>query len=191
MLIELNLWIFLLLLGAGILGTLLAAMRPTENHLKKALFFGLLLAVCDFLFENVGALKGLWFTSGSAWFMFGLFVPVEVFLIAAMAGIAFYLVFPPHKNALYILSSALLIAAAGIGIEAILIDHALLTYANGWTSYQALASYFSMFVLLHLVSLKVHGMRILHQDERVEYEHPRTGKVLVLTKGSSFAKKKR
>ncbi len=190
MLVELNLWIYLLLAAVGILGALLALFRPTENALKKALVLGLFLAVSDFLFENVGAMRDLWFSSGSAWFIFGLYVPVEVFLIALMAGMAFYLVFPPHKAALYILSTSLLIALAGVGIEGLLLDHTLLTYAEGWTSYHALASYFVMFVLMHFANLKIHGLRVLHADERVEYEHPRTGKVvLVNPKGGKKLKR--
>lgn len=191
MLFELNFWIYLLLLAVGILGTLFAILRPTENAVKKALILGLFLAVADFIFENFGAMKGLWFSSGSVNYLFGLYVPLEVFLIALMAGMAFYLIFPPYKNALYILSTSLLIAATGVGIEGLLLDHTLLAYAKGWTSYHAISAYFVMFVLMHFASLKLHGMRLLHADERFEYDHPRTGKVVLINPKVGTKRKKR
>lgn len=177
MLVELNLWIYLLLLAIGLLGAMMAAMRPSDKALKKAVIMGLFLAVCDFVFENIGAWKGLWFSSGSS--LFVLNVPAEVFLIATAAGVAFYLLFPPYKDALYMVSTSLLIAVIGAGIESILLDHTLLVYAKGWTSYHALAAYSMMFILMHFANIKLHGLRLFHEEAREEYEHPRVGKVVV------------
>lgn len=162
MLIEINLWMYLLLLAIGIIGAMFAAMRPKDEALKKGLLLGLFLAIADFIFQSIGAIKGLWISSGSAFFLWD--VPAEVFLIALMAGIAFYLLFPPRKDALYITSTALLISVIGMGIESILLDHSLVTYAEGWTSYHALASYFIMFALMHFVNIKLHGIRLFHDD---------------------------
>lgn len=162
MLVDFTLWTYLLILAAGIFGTLLASLRPGRAMLKNAALLGTFLALFDFVFENAGAVAGLWYSQGG-WAYLGA-VPVQVFIIAFLAGGAFHLVLPARKDALYMTSTALLIAAIGTGIESILLDHGLLTYAGGWTSTHAVLSYWATFLLLHLVNLKLSGHRVLHDN---------------------------
>ena len=123
---------------------------------------GVFLAIFDLVFETAGAQAGLWYSQGG--FAYLLAVPVQVFFIALLAGGAFHLVLPARKDALYMMSTALLIAAIGTGIESILLDHGLLTYAGGWTSTHAIVSYWATFMLLHLVNLKLSCHRVLHDN---------------------------
>ncbi len=162
MLVDMTLWVFLLFAALGILGCMVAAMRPSKETLKQAFMLGLFLAIFDFAFENWGAVQGLWFSSGSLFLLWN--VPAEVFIIAITAGMAFHLLFPPRKDALYIIATSLLIAVAGTGIETLLIDHKLLTYAGGWTSVHALASYFVTLVIVHFANLKLQGHRVFHDN---------------------------
>ncbi len=163
MLVDFTLWTFLFILAAAILGCVISAMRPPHAQLKNAFLLGLFLALFDFVFENAGAQAGLWYSQGG--FAYLLAVPIQVVFIALMAGAAFHLVLPARKDALYMVSTALLIAAIGTGIEAILLDHGLLTYAGGWTSTHAILSYWATFMLMHLVNLKLSGHRVLHDNE--------------------------
>ncbi len=162
MLVDFTLWTYLLIVAASIFGCIVAAMRPSKDQLKKALLLGLFLAIFDFAFENAGAHAGLWYSQGG--FAYLLAVPVQVFFIALLAGGAFHLVLPARKDALYTTSTALLIAAIGTGIESLLLDHGLLTYAGGWTSTHAILAYWATFMLLHLVNLKLSGHRVLHDN---------------------------
>ncbi|MBI2445409.1 hypothetical protein HYV43_03410 [Candidatus Micrarchaeota archaeon] len=162
MLVDFTLWTYLLILAAGILGTLLAFLRPSRDTLKHALLLGAFLAVFDFIFENAGAMAGLWYSQGAPIYLWA--VPYQVFFIALFAGMAFHVVLPARKDMLYIMATSLLIAAIGTGIESILLDHGLLTYAGGWTSTHAVMAYWATFMLLHLVNLKLSGHRVLHDN---------------------------
>ncbi len=186
MFVDFTLWTYLLALAVGIFATLYAYLRPDPRTFKKAVALGLFLAALDFIFENMGAAAGLWYSSGSPVFLIQ--VPIQVFAIAFLSGAAFHLVMKPHKNALYNIATAFLIAVAGTGIEAILLDYKLLTYAGGWTSTHALAAYFATFMLLHFVNLKLHGRRVF-RDEM----HPavQTGPKVRTMGKSAFRKRKR
>lgn len=162
MLVDFTLWTYLLIVAVGIFGCIVSAMRPSKEHVKKAALLGLFLALFDFVFENAGASAGLWYSQGAPFYL--LAVPIQVFLIAFLAGAAFHLVLPARKDALYMTSTALLIAAIGAGIESILLDHGLLSYVGGWTSTHAVLSYWAVFMLLHLVNLKLSGHRVLHDN---------------------------
>ncbi len=168
MLVDFTLWTYLLILAVGIFGTLLAYNRPGRDELKKALGVGLFLAVFDLLFENAGSMAGLWYSQGAPIYLGA--VPVQVFFIALLAGAAFHFVLPARKDMLYIMATALLIAAVGTGIESILLDHGLLTYVGGWTSTHAVMAYWATFMLLHLVNLKLSGFRVLHSENKSHAE---------------------
>lgn len=172
MLVDFTLWTYLLLMAVGIFSTGVAWFKPGHDQLKKALLLGLFLAVFDFVFENAGAMTGLWYSQGASAYL--LAVPIQVFLIALLAGAAFHLALPARKDALYMTATALLIAVIGAGIESILLDHQLLTYANGWTSTHAVLSYWATFLLLHIVNLKLCGHRVLHDND--EGKTTKTGK---------------
>ncbi len=162
MLVDFTLWTYLLILAVGITGCIVSALRPTRDQLKKALLLGAFLAVFDLVFETAGAQAGLWYSQGGFAYLWA--VPVQVFLIALLSGAAFHFVLPARKDALYMMSTALVIAAIGTGIESILLDHGLLTYASGWTSTHAIAAYWATFMLVHLVNLKLSGHRVLHDN---------------------------
>jgi hypothetical protein len=162
MLVDFTLWTYLLILAAGIFGSILAFMRPSRETLKQALLLGAFLAVFDFVFENAGAQAGLWYSQGAPIYL--LAVPIQVYFIALLAGMAFHLVLPARKDMLYIMATSLLIAAVGTGIESILLDHGLLTYAGGWTSTHAVMAYWATFMLMHIVNLKLSGTRVLHDN---------------------------
>ncbi|MDP2718203.1 MAG: hypothetical protein Q8P02_05645, partial [Candidatus Micrarchaeota archaeon] len=114
-------------------------------------------------------------------------VPIQVFAIAFLAGAAFHLAIRPHKDALYNIATAFLIATVGTGIESILLDYKLLTYAGGWTSTHALAAYFATFMLLHFVNLKLHGKRVFHDEEHGNEKTVKTS----APKAAAPARKKR
>jgi|GEM_PF-1751938 len=162
MLVDFTLWTYLLVVAVGITGTLAALLRPDRRTLKHAALLGLFLALFDFVFENAGAQAGLWYSQGGWAYLMA--VPVQVIVIALLAGATFHLVMPARKDMLYITASSLLIAAVGTGIEAMLLDHGLLTYSGGWTSTHAVMAYWATFMLLHLVNLKLSGLHVLHSD---------------------------
>lgn len=182
MLVDITLWTYLFALSVGILATLIAFLRPNADTLKKAVILGLFLALADFVFENWGAQAGLWTSFGSPLFLWA--VPIQVVLIAILAGMAYHLVIRPRADALYVVSTSLLIAMIGVGIEGLLLDYQLLAYAGGWSSVHAMASYFVMFVVLNWVNLKLSGRRIFHED-RHDQPHAAT------TAGKTGAKKKK
>ncbi|MBI5226173.1 hypothetical protein HY994_02950 [Candidatus Micrarchaeota archaeon] len=185
MLVDFTLWTYLFLLAAGILSTLVALLKPSMDSLKKAAALGLFLAVFDFVFENAGAAAGLWYSQGAPIYLMA--VPIQVFFIALFAGSAFHLVLPARKDALYMLSTSLLIAVIGTGIEAMLLDASLLHYIGGWTSTNALLSYWATFLLMHIANLKMHGHRVLHEDGETNGSKARTSS----TSGVSGKKKRR
>lgn len=168
MLVDFTLWTYLVIVAVGIFGTLLAIQHPDRRVLKHAALLGLFLVLFDFAFENAGAMAGLWYSQGG-WAYLGA-VPVQVFFIALLAGGAFHLVLPARKDMLYIAATSLLIAAVGTGIESLLLDHGLLTYAGGWTSTHALLAYWATFMLMHLVNLKLSGQRVLHDESKTHAE---------------------
>lgn len=150
-----SMWLFLLATAAGILATMAAFPRKGKKRVdvKPFVALGLFLALFDFAFETVGGIVGIWTSSGSV-FPIG-FVPVEVFLIAFAAGVAYSIVVPPKFSLKFGIASSLLIAVVGTGIEALLLGAGLLHYAGGWTSWHALVAYFLTFLLLHYVNAKL------------------------------------
>lgn len=184
MLVEITLWTFLFALGVGILATLVAYLRPNAETLKRAVILGLVLAVLDFAFENWGAQAGLWTSYGSPLFLGA--VPIQVFLIAILAGMAYHLVILPRHDALYVVATSLLIAMVGVGIEGLLLDYKLLTYTGGWTSVHAMAAYFITFVAVNWANLKISGRRIFHEDH-----HDKAHKTAKLVTAPAKKKKKR
>ncbi|MBI4360282.1 hypothetical protein HY572_00750 [Candidatus Micrarchaeota archaeon] len=181
MLVEITLWTYLFALGVGLLATIIAYLRPNAETLKKAILLGLFLALADFVFENFGAQAGLWTSFGSPLFLWA--VPIQVVFIAILAGMAYHLIMQPRADALYVVSTSLLLAMVGVGIEGLLLDYKLLTYANGWTSVHAMASYFVTFVVLNWANLKLSGRRVFHEDS-----HDKTHKT---ERQPALAKKKK
>ena len=147
-LVGMSMWVYLMLLAIGLLGAVPFIIR--KKHCSEMLKMALFLALFDFVFENVGALQGYWYSTGSAFQL--LAVPAEVFIIAFCAGSAYALVFPCRFDWHLGIASSLVIAAVGTGIEAMLISAGNLHYANGWTSYHAFASYFAVFLAMGRVN---------------------------------------
>ncbi|VVB67680.1 Uncharacterised protein [Candidatus Norongarragalina meridionalis] len=147
-LVGMSMWVYLMLLSIGIMGILPFLIK--KKHCSEMLKMAFFLALFDFAFENIGAIQGYWYSTGSAFPL--LAVPIEVFIIALAAGSAYALIFPSKFEWHFAIASSLVIAAVGTFIEAMLIGAGNLHYANGWTSYQAFASYFVVFLMMARVN---------------------------------------
>ncbi|MEA1944582.1 MAG: hypothetical protein U9N07_04505 [Euryarchaeota archaeon] len=145
-----SIWIFLLMLAVGIFGVIAVLMR---KNISEALKLGLFLAVFDFFFQNAGGYYGVWFTKKSILFLG--FVPIEVFFIATLAGMTYYILFPRRWNTGIALSTSYLIAVVGAMIEAGLVAVDYLEYGGWWNSYWAVVAYFLTFLMMYRVNLLI------------------------------------
>lgn len=146
-LVQMSVWMYLLFAAVGIFGTLFVLLKPKKQVMSRAMKLGLFLFAFDFIIENAGLLLGYWHTCGSVLQLMA--VPLEVALIAFLAGCAYALLFPPKFDWSLGAASSLLIAVVGTGIEAIIVGQGVLVYTGGWTSYHTLAAYFAAFLLMH------------------------------------------
>ena len=149
-LVGMNLWQYLLVLAVASALTIKLVLKP--KRVKPALLLGLFLALLDFAVQNLAAYKNLWYSSGSLLFLGA--VPVEVFLIAILAGFTYRIVFSRGFDLKFAFASSLLIATVAVGLEAFLINEKLLYYAN-WNSWLALTAYFAVFMALNYLNTRV------------------------------------
>ncbi|MCX6767964.1 MAG: hypothetical protein NTY90_04540 [Candidatus Micrarchaeota archaeon] len=157
-LVQLNYWVYLLVLAAGIAGSFAGYAQVSglwkkgaeRTVLRRGLVLGAILAVFDWVFENAGALFGYWHTAGSTLFLGA--VPIEVFFIALSAGAAYNWIFPQKFSWLFAVCSSAVIAVIGAGIEASLAQEGLLVYTGGWTSAHAVVAYFAVFLGMYFVN---------------------------------------
>lgn len=152
-LVGLTTWQFLLALTVGILGTMWVVLRPKSSRYQGMIKLGLFLALFDFSMETWGALSGYWFSYQSMAFLGP--APIEVVLMALMAGATYHLIFPPKMNWALGLASSLVIACIGVIFEAALIGTGSMAYYGGWTSGHALLGYFATFMLVHAANEQV------------------------------------
>jgi len=147
MVLSMSIWIYLLAAAVGISGTMMLMLKPKKDVIRRAVRLGLFLFAFDFMFENAGLLLGYWHTSGGL-VQLGA-VPIEVTVIAFLAGHAYAMLFPRKFDWRVALPTSLLIAVAGAGIEAIINSQGALIYTGGWTSLHALVAYFVAFLIMH------------------------------------------
>ncbi len=159
-------WTYLLLLMVGATGSLAACLKQfswkkgaAKKAVKRGVVLGVSLAVFDWVFETWGAGAGYWSTAGSAFFIGA--VPFEVSLIALCTGMTYHWIFPKKFSWLLAVSSSVVIAVVGAGVEASLNEQKLLVYAGGWTSVHAFASYFLAFLGMYLVNAWLNSRRSL------------------------------
>ena len=145
-----NLWQYLLVLALASALTIKLVLKP--KRVRSALLLGLFLALLDFAVQNLAAYKNLWYSSGSLLFLGA--VPVEVFLIAILAGFTYRLVFCKGFDVKFAFASSLFIASVAVGLEALLISERLLAYGS-WNSWYGLGSYFTVFFVLNYLNSKI------------------------------------
>ncbi len=128
-----------------------------SKRLKKiwrhALLLGIFLMAFDWVFENMGAHFGYWFSKNSAFFV--LAVPIEVMIAALLGGYAYALFLPKKFDIKYLLIIALLPAIGGPLGEAQLQSIGRMTYGNGWNWPHAVIGYFLTWIFLDLVWYKI------------------------------------
>ena len=156
-LVQMNYWVYLLVLSAGMVGTFAGYSqlvgwwkKDQKKILRHGLMLGLILAVFDWVFENAGAIFGYWHTAGSNLFLGA--VPIEVFFIALCAGAFYNWVAPKQFSWLLAVASSVVIGVMGSGIEASLAEQGLLVYTGGWTSAHALVAYFLVFLGMYFAN---------------------------------------
>jgi hypothetical protein len=147
MLVGMSIWAFLAVLAVSITSLLYVLMKPKKETVNRGIKLGLLLVVIDFVFENSGLLLGLWKTSGSALAFWA--VPIEVMVVAFCVGITYSMLFAKKFITDLAITSSLLIAVVGTGIEALLLEMGVFVYYTEWTAWYALISYFIAFLLMH------------------------------------------
>ena len=144
-------WMYLLLLAFGIWFCLWQFLGKKFSPAWKV---GLFLALYDFAFETAGGYLGFW-TSQKSVFPLG-FVPLEVFFIALMAGMAYNWVIPAKLEPGKLIAVLLAISVAGALIEALLVATGFLVYSN-WNSLLAVPAYAVSFGFVHMVDERVSG----------------------------------
>ena len=142
-----SIWVFLAIFIISVTAFLCIILRPKKTVIVRGIKLGIALLVIDFIFENSGLIFGYWKTSGSI-FAIGA-VPIEVMIIAFCVGIIYAMLFAKKFISNLAVTSSLLIAVIGTGIEALLISMDVFTYYSPWTSCLALISYFIAFLLMH------------------------------------------
>jgi hypothetical protein len=147
MLVGMSIWLFLAILAISITALLYVLLKPKKDTLLRGAKLGILLVLVDFVFENAGLLLGQWKTFGSI-FAIGA-VPIEVMVIAFCIGGIYSMVFARKFILDIAITSSLLIAVVGTGIEAILLSMGVFVYYTEWTAWHALVSYFIAFLLMH------------------------------------------
>jgi hypothetical protein len=143
-------WHFLALVAIGVFGTLHTFYKPQRRRYPQLAKLGFFLVLFDFAFETWGAVSGLWQPFGSS-LLIGA-QPIEVTLIAFLAGATYSLVFPRKLDLSLALFSSLLIGCTGALIEALLITGGWFAYYGPWTSWHALAGYFATFMIMHAIN---------------------------------------
>lgn len=147
MLVEMSAWTLLLLFALGIFWTLQTTLDPKGRKARSMLKLGLFLAAFDWIFETAGFFMNYWRGFGDVIFL-GPAVPLDVFLVSFFAGAAVNLLFPKKFRWNTALPVSIAIAAAGTGIEALLITTENLAYYAPWTSFHAFTWYFLVFLAL-------------------------------------------
>jgi len=142
-----SVWIFLAIVAISVTALVYALLKPKKETILRGIKLGLLLVLIDFIFENTGLLLGQWKMFGSA-FAIGA-VPIEVMIIAFCVGITYSMLFARKFTLELAITSSLLIAIVGTGIEAALLSMSVFIYYTGWTAWHALISYFIAFLLMH------------------------------------------
>jgi hypothetical protein len=142
-----SIWAFLAVLAIAVTALLYVLVKPRKEMLKRGMKLGALLVAIDFIFENAGMLLGLWKTNGSL-FAIGA-VPIEVMVIACCVGIVYAMLFERKLITNIAVTSSLLIAIVGTGVEALLLQMGVFVYYTDWTAWHALVSYFIAFMLMH------------------------------------------
>jgi len=150
MLVGMSLWILLLFAAIGIFSSIFTFRKRSKNEVRRGIYLGIFLLVFDYIFETAGYYLNLWEATGSV-FRLGA-PPIEVLIIAFLAGFTYTMLFEKKFKLYYGLATSLLIAVVGTSFEALLISEGLLIYSGGWTSYHALVSYFVTFLLMHKIN---------------------------------------
>lgn len=152
-LLALLFWFLTPNVGAIFWGVLLIAAsgwfaleyRINPKFARRALLWGLGLAMVDFVVENFGASVGLWFTRQSILFLGA--VPTEVSLLAIIGGAAWMMRQPPKIDWKYLAVDAAVFAIGGAVGEWLLIQNGIMRYTPLWNSWFAFAAYFIIWLI--------------------------------------------
>jgi len=138
--VKVTLWILILIASvAAWIFTFLVGLNPLNT-----IFYGLLLAVIDFIVEALGDYFDLWHSYKSILKILG--VPVEVTLTCIFLGSLWALLIPSdfHMIALYVWCTAL----TGTIIEQILIKKGHIRYGENWSGLHAFITYIIVFSII-------------------------------------------
>jgi hypothetical protein len=120
-----------------------------SDLLIKAFALGLFLMVFDWVFENLGAKFGFWYSKNSSFFIKA--VPIEVMIGALSGGIGWALLMPRTFDPVFVLLISLFVGIAGALGENTLKRIGNMEYGNSWTWKLAVVSYFLVWLMLSFV----------------------------------------
>jgi hypothetical protein len=133
-----------------LLGVFSAIIFQVQTHLFiPALICGVFIMVFDWVFENLGAKSGYWYSKESAFFVKA--VPIEVMISAVSGGFGWILLMPESFDISYTLLVSLIISIGGALGENTLQKAGKMKYGNGWTWLHAFVAYFLVWLFISLV----------------------------------------
>lgn len=140
----------LVISGGIFLAVSSAIIFQIETQLfAPALILGIFLMVFDWIFENLGAKFGYWYSKGSSFFVKA--VPIEVMIAAVSGGFGWILLMPKSFDIFYVLLVSIITGIGGALGENTLQNAGKMKYGNGWTWTHAFVAYFLVWVFLSLV----------------------------------------
>lgn len=129
-----------------------------KERIYPAILLGIFLMLFDWIFENLGAVYGLWTTHQSQLLVWS--VPIEIMIVTLVGGTAWAMHLPKKIKKEFVIIESLIFAFFGSLGEYLLIQNYVMVYSGGWISAYAFISYFISWLILFwiwkIISKKVH-----------------------------------
>lgn len=140
--------VWVLFAAAAVLWYMYEKRKAQTALVRKALWFGIVLLVFDYVIETFGAVTGLWTTNS-----YGAvgYVPLEILAVTFFGGMAWALFQPKKPSTLFSAKQLGLLAFFGTIGEYILTLNGLMVYGHGWSSLHAFFLWLFTWILMAFV----------------------------------------